>query len=73
MKNIILVTGGAGHIGSNLIEELVKDPNNQIISLDNYSNGSRDNHINGVEYINGHTKDIEKLMKADAYKAHLAE
>lgn len=58
----ILVTGGAGHVGSHIIELLVKDPSNQIISLDNYSNGSSDNHIAGAEYRKGHTKDIEKLI-----------
>ncbi|MBU1046201.1 NAD-dependent epimerase/dehydratase family protein [Patescibacteria group bacterium] len=58
----ILVTGGAGFIGSHLIEELVKDKNNRVISLDNYFTGSKDNHIEGAEYIEGHTKDIEKLI-----------
>lgn len=62
MSKIILVTGGAGHVGSHIIEELVKDPNNQIISLDNYFNGSPDNHITGAEYREGHTKDIDKLI-----------
>ncbi len=62
MSKIILVTGGAGHVGSHIIEELVKDSNNQVISLDNYFNGSSDNHIVGAEYRQGHTKDIDKLV-----------
>ncbi len=62
MSKIILVTGGAGHVGSHVIEELTKDSNNKIISLDNYFNGKEDNHIEGVEYRTGHTKDIDKLI-----------
>jgi UDP-glucose 4-epimerase len=62
MKKIILVTGGAGHVGSHIIEELVKNSNNQIISLDNYFNGNKKNHIKGAEYRTGHTKDIDKLV-----------
>lgn len=58
----ILVTGGAGFIGSNLIEALVRDPNHRVISLDNYFTGSKENHIAGAEYIEGHTKDIAKLV-----------
>jgi UDP-glucose 4-epimerase len=58
----ILVTGGAGHVGSHLVELLVTDPNNRVISLDNYFNGSEANHIPGAEYRRGHTKDIEKLV-----------
>ncbi len=58
----ILVTGGAGFIGSNLIEELVKDKTNRVISLDNYFTGSKKNHIPGAEYREGHTKDIEKYV-----------
>jgi UDP-glucose 4-epimerase len=61
-KRIILVTGGAGHVGSHLVELLVADPNNQVISLDNYFNGSEDNHIPGAEYRRGHTKEIESLV-----------
>ncbi len=59
---LILVTGGAGHIGSHVIEELVKDSNNKVISLDNYFNGSTENEIPGAEYRHGHTKDIDKLI-----------
>ena len=44
----ILVTGGAGFVGSNLCEALAKDPKNEIYSLDNYFTGNRDNHVEGV-------------------------
>jgi len=59
-KKIILITGGAGFIGSYLCERLVKDKVNKIISLDNYFTGLKDNHIPGVEYREGHTKDIAR-------------
>ena len=58
-QKLILVTGGAGFIGSHLCARLVKD-GHHVISLDNYFTGSRDNHIKGVDYREGHTKDIEK-------------
>src|SRR5215470_6220585 len=58
----ILVTGGAGHVGSHVIETLVAERTNRVISLDNYFNGSEDNHIAGAEYRRGHTKDIEVLV-----------
>ena len=45
MKNIIIVTGGAGFVGSNMIEELLSKTNKKIISLDNYSSGTKKNHI----------------------------
>lgn len=68
MKNIILVTGGAGFVGSNLINLLIKKTKKKIISLDNYSSGSKKNHIsnNRVKYLNGNTLDIEK--KISRYK-----
>ncbi|MBU6388637.1 NAD-dependent epimerase/dehydratase family protein [Patescibacteria group bacterium] len=58
-KKLILVTGGAGFIGSHLCARLVKD-GHKVISLDNYFTGSRENHVPGVDYREGHTKDIEK-------------
>ena len=57
-KKLILVTGGAGFIGSHLCERLVRD-GHRVISLDNYFTGSRENHMAGVDYREGHTKDIE--------------
>lgn len=59
-KKTILVTGGAGFVGSHLIEALVQDPHNRVISLDNYFTGSKENHIDGAEYREGHTKDVTK-------------
>lgn len=58
----ILVTGGAGHVGSHIIELLVTNPRHRVISLDNYSNGRRENHIPGAEYREGHTKDVDRLV-----------
>lgn len=58
-QKLILVTGGAGFIGSHLCERLVAD-GHKVISLDNYFTGSRANHVSGVEYREGHTKDIAK-------------
>jgi UDP-glucose 4-epimerase len=60
-QKLILVTGGAGFIGSHLCERLVKD-GHKVISLDNYFTGSRENHVPGVDYREGHTKDIKKLI-----------
>lgn len=60
-QQLAVVTGGAGFIGSHLCEHLVKE-GYQVISLDNYFTGSKDNHVAGVEYREGHTKDIAKLI-----------
>ena len=65
-KNIVLITGGAGFIGSSLIKYLIKKKfNYKIISLDNYSTGSKKNHIinKNVKYIKGENKDIDELLK----------
>ena len=64
-KNKIIVTGGAGFVGSNLINLLIKRTNYKIISIDNYSSGSIKNHIKNarVRYINSNTKNIEKNFK----------
>ena len=51
MKKRILVTGGAGFIGSNLCEQLANDENNEVYSLDNYFTGSKNNHVATVTYI----------------------
>jgi UDP-glucose 4-epimerase len=58
---LILVTGGAGFIGSHLCERFVQE-GARVISLDNYFTGSRENHVAGVDYREGHTKDIERLV-----------
>jgi UDP-glucose 4-epimerase len=61
MAKTILVTGGAGFIGSNLCRRLVAE-GHAVISLDNYFTGSKDHHVEGVTYREGHTKDIAALI-----------
>ena len=65
MKRIIVVTGGCGFVGSNLIEYLIKKTNYIIISIDNYSSGTKKNHIKNkrVKYIKGNTKNIKKILR----------
>jgi len=65
MKNIIVITGGAGFVGSNLIKLFLKKTQYKIISIDNYSTGSKKNHIKDkrVNYIIGNTKNIIKNIK----------
>ena len=71
MKKIAVITGGAGFVGSNLISLLLKKTNLTIISIDNYSTGSKINHIKDkrIKYINSHTKNISKVL--DKYKNHI--
>ncbi len=65
MKNIIVVTGGAGFVGSNLILLLLKRTKFKIISIDNYSTGKIKNHISDkrITYIRGNTKNVKKILK----------
>ena len=65
MKNIIVVTGGAGFVGSNLIKTFLQKTKKKIISIDNYSTGSKRNEIKNsrVKYINGSTSNIDFILK----------
>ena len=65
-KNILVVTGGAGFIGTNLIKNLIKNTKYKIISLDNYSAGFQKNHIKNkrVKYINGDIEDIKNILSS---------
>ena len=72
MKNIIVVTGGAGFVGSNLIEQLVKIKRYRILSLDNYSSGKTANHLHSsrIKYLKGSTKNISKILNKYKNKIH---
>tara|TARA_B100000902_G_scaffold389855_1_gene437728 strand:- start:91 stop:972 length:882 start_codon:yes stop_codon:yes gene_type:complete len=65
VKNTIIVTGGAGFVGSNLIDFLIKNTKYKIISIDDYSSGSKKNHIGNsrIKYIKSHTKNIFSIIK----------
>ena len=71
MKNLIVVTGGAGFVGSNLILYFLKKTNKKFISLDNYSSGSKKNHIinKRIKYLKGDTRDIKKIL--NKYKKNI--
>ena len=64
MPKIIIITGGVGFVGSNLINILLRRTKFRLISIDNYSSGSKKNHIKSprVKYINSDTKDISKVL-----------
>jgi len=72
MRNILVVTGGAGFVGSNLISELLKFKKFRVLSIDNYSSGLSKNHIKNkrVKYLKGNTKNIEVLLKSYIGKIH---
>ena len=72
MKNIIIVTGGAGFVGSNLILYLLKKTKKKIISLDDYSSGTKKNHVKDkrVKYLRGNTKQIRKILNNYKKKIH---
>jgi len=65
MKKILVVTGGAGFVGSNLIDLLIKKTKYRIISIDDYSSGLRKNHIKNlrIKYIKSNTKNISQILK----------
>ena len=64
MNKILVVTGGAGFVGTNLLEFLLRKTKFQLVSLDNYSSGSKKNHLNNnrIKYVTGDTKNIKKLL-----------
>ena len=64
-KNIIVITGGAGFVGSNLITLLLKKTKFKIISIDNYSTGKKKNHLKNKRdnYIKDNTKNINQILK----------
>ncbi|MFP4118360.1 MAG: NAD-dependent epimerase/dehydratase family protein [Candidatus Woesearchaeota archaeon] len=59
----ILITGGAGFIGSHLCEALAQSSDYEISSLDDYSTGTKKNHVAGVKYFVGHTEEIDKIIQ----------
>ena len=68
----ILVTGGAGFVGTNLIQLLKKSNNHEICSIDNYSIGSRENHLDGVDYIDDDVINIQNYNNSFDIIYHLA-
>ena len=71
-KNYIIITGGAGFVGSNLILLLIKRTKYNLISIDNYSSGTKKNHFKSkrIIYVNGSTKDIANILENKKKKIH---
>ena len=71
-KKIIVVTGGAGFVGSNLIFKLLEKTNYKIISIDNYSSGSIKNHFKSsrLKYIKDSSSNISKILKKHKSNIH---
>ena len=69
-KNIIVITGGAGFVGSNLILHFLKNTKYKIISIDNYSSGTKEKHIKDkrIKYIHNDTKNISIILKKQKKK-----
>ena len=70
-KDLIVITGGAGFVGSNLINFFIKNTNFKILSIDNYSTGKRKNHLKNknIKYIKGETKNIHNIL--NSYKKRI--
>ena len=70
MRNIIIVTGGAGFVGSNLIKLILQKTKYKILSIDNYSSGTTKNHIKNkrIKYVKDNTKNIDKILKTKTKK-----
>ena len=70
-RKILIVTGGAGFVGSNLIEHFLKRTSYDIVSVDNYSSGSKKNHLKSkrVKYLKADIKNIEKVL--EKYKTRI--
>jgi len=71
-KKIIVVTGGAGFVGSNLIFKLLENTNYKIVSIDNYSSGSFKNHFKNsrLKYIKDSSSNISKILKKHKSNIH---
>ena len=72
MKNLIVITGGAGFVGTNLIKFLLKKTSFKIVSIDDYSSGSKKNHVidSRVKYFNCHTKNISSKLSSKVKNIH---